>query len=245
MGRNTNQIATKGDANYKLGVDVVTTGTSRCIKSADLNSTPWNRWFSGGASTNKCVKYSDLTVDTSSTRSVTFNVTLSGLTDSKYWGSKNDNSSKGNTVYIKKYDNTVVATLAFTGQGTKSATVSLPYNSSGYKISTDVRFVFKEAMKVDGANPSITVQPKYIHTVTGPDGESLFSQTTNGTPYSTANFANGATIEIGSWLSQGTDVITKLPKSGTINVNLKYESTISLTRCSIPSGSAMSVGEFE
>lgn len=244
MGRNTNQIATRGDANYKLGVDVVTSGTTRCITYADLNSTPWNRWFSGGSTSKKCIKYSNLTVDTSSTRSVTFNVTLNNLTDSACWGSKNNNSSSSNKVYIKKYDGTVVATLYFTGGGTKSVSVSLPYNSSGYKITTDVRFSFSEKMKVEAANPTIVVQPKYIYKITGPNAEKLFTLTTYGTPYSQQGFANGATISIGPWYAEWSETIAKLPKSGTIYVNLSYQSVISLTGCSIPSGSAVAVGEF-
>lgn len=245
MGRNTNQIATRGDANYKLGVDVVTSGTNRCITYADLNSTPWNRWFSGGSTSKKCIKYSNLTVNTSSTRSVTFNVKLNNLTDSRYWGSKNNNSSQSNKVYIKKYDGTVVATLSFTGGGTKSVSVSLPYNSSGYKISTDTKFSFSEKMKVEGASPTILVQPKYIYEITGPNAEKLYTLTTYSSPYSQRNFANGATISIGPWYATGDHTIKKLPKSGTINVNISYQSVISLERCSIPSGSQRAIGLFD
>jgi hypothetical protein len=108
----------------------------------------------------------------------------------------------------------------------------------------DINFSFSEKMKVEGANPTIMVQPKYIYEITGPNAEKLYTLTTYSAPYSEKDFANGATISIGPWGASWSDTIEKLPKSGTIYVNLSVQSVISLDRCSIPSGTAVAVGEF-
>lgn len=235
MGVNTNQIATYNDLWVKLGDSFNASyipHNNKAVTYKELSAVPYSLYFSGGSSSVKCIKYSDLTFNTNS-KYVNFKVSMYNSSDRAYWGCYNTNHSNTKTIYIKNYagTNLKTITLSSTTSGT-SGNLTIAHNSSGYKINYNIPIHFTDKIYTNAgtSHASITVQPYVRMHVYDDYGLTLYDHTGNASPYSISSIANGAKVTLGPWYLTSPDSTIKiLPTSGNINIDIYCTSIVKVT----------------
>lgn len=256
MGTSSTQIATRKNAIAKIGLPFTLQYSgdgNKCLTYYNLYYSPWTYFFTGGDSSNKkAVRYDKLTL-CSGNAAVTMKITLSNLSNSKYWGTQNTNSNNTFKVYIMNGSTTLYTFNFPSGTTYLSKSVNVPVTGFDIAIEGSTHFKDKITLKSGHQSASAAIQaiPKVIVTglISGVEYQ-YCSHPYQSSVYTQNYIANNATLTMGPW---GYDKskrykVGRIQDAGTINVNINFTSSVTITGgtyAGANSGSQKAIGLFD